>query len=247
MKKIEEKLVTKNKINKMNNKETKEDQHVPNQEQKQEQNQDKGLNRNTIDKYYTKKEIVDMCITDIKNKLQINKTDLVIEPSAGNGAFIEKIKEITDNYLFFDIEPENNNIQKQDYLKLEYKNFDKPVHIVGNPPFGRQSATAIQFIKYSCLYATSISFILPKSFKKDSLKKHFDLKFHLISELDLPTNSFLVNNVETDVPCVFQIWLKKDEPRKTELPNKPNNFKFVKKTDNPDISFRRVGVNAGGY
>lgn len=25
----------------------------------------------------------------------------------------------------------------------------------------------------------------------------------------------------------------------------PVNFKFVKKTDNPDISFRRVGVYAG--
>jgi len=25
----------------------------------------------------------------------------------------------------------------------------------------------------------------------------------------------------------------------------PNNFEFVKKSDNPDISFRRVGVNAG--
>ena len=44
---------------------------------------------------------------------------------------------------------------------------------------------------------------------------------------------------------VFQIWIKKDVER--ILPKKPipNNYKFVKKTDGHDISFRRVGVNAG--
>ena len=32
-----------------------------------------------------------------------------------------------------------------------------------------------------------------------------------------------------------------------EIPEKiyPNNFKFVNKTDDADISFRRVGINAG--
>ena len=47
------------------------------------------------------------------------------------------------------------------------------------------------------------------------------------------------------MPCVFQIWIKKDAYR--VLPKKliPNNYKFVKKTDSHDISFRRVGVNAG--
>jgi hypothetical protein len=44
------------------------------------------------------------------------------------------------------------------------------IHIIGNPPFGRQSSTAIKFIKKSCLFCNSLSFILPKSFKKDSLK-----------------------------------------------------------------------------
>ena len=59
-----------------------------------------GLNRNTIDKYYTKQEIVNQIIDIIKNKIKINKDDIIIEPSAGNGAFM-KIKELSNNCYFF--------------------------------------------------------------------------------------------------------------------------------------------------
>ena len=86
---------------------------------------------------------------------------------------------------------------------------------------------------------------MPKSFKKDSLKRTFPLNFHLIIESDLPEKSFLVDGVEHDVPCVFQIWQKKDHNREIIAKVEPLNFEFVKKTDNPDISFRRVGVAAG--
>ena len=53
--------------------------------------QTKGLKRNTIDKYYTKGSVVELCINYIKEKLLINENDLVIEPSAGDGSFIEVI------------------------------------------------------------------------------------------------------------------------------------------------------------
>ena len=94
-------------------------------------------------------------------------------------------------------------------------------------------------------FCNSISFILPKSFKKDSLKKHFPLKFHLIYEEDLPNNSFNVNGEIYDVPCVMQIWIKRDYNRVLPKKPKPINFQFVKKDGNPDIAFRRVGVYAG--
>ena len=119
------------------------------------------------------------------------------------------------------------------------------IHVIGNPPFGRQSSLAIKFIKKSCEFCDSVSFILPKSFKKDSLKKSFPLNFHLIFEIDLPDNSFLVDGVEHDVPCIFQIWEKKTTNRVVNEKLEPHNFMFVEKTEDPDISFRRVGVNAG--
>jgi hypothetical protein len=212
-----------------------------------EKKQDKGLKRNTIDKYYTKNIVVDLCLSLIKKYLNIEENDLCIEPSAGNGSFIPAIKILFKNYIFYDLEPENKEIIKQDYLTCNYSDFNKynNIHIIGNPPFGRQSSLAIKFIKKSCDFCNSISFILPKSFKKDSLKKTFPQNFHLIFEIDIPDKSFLVDGVEHDVPCVFQIWEKKSYNRSVLDKLEPTNFIFVKKEDNPDISFRRVGVNAG--
>jgi len=208
--------------------------------------QSKGLKRNTIDKFYTCNLYVTSCIKNIQTTLSISENDTIIEPSAGNGSFIKCIKEITQNYKFYDLEPENEAIEKQDYLLLDISPFvDKKVHIIGNPPFGRQSSLAIKFIKKSCEFCSSISFILPKSFKKESMKSKFPANFHLVFEEDVPDKSFLVNGQEYDVPCVFQIWTKLLEERKKIEKKVSNGFVFVKKNENPDISFRRVGVYAG--
>jgi len=205
-----------------------------------------GLNRNITDKYYTSESTVKLCYKYIIEYLEIKKTDLVIEPSAGDGAFISIIKKLTNNYIFIDIEPNNKDIIKQDYLELDINNYNyNNIHIIGNPPFGRQSSLAIKFIKKSVKFAASISFILPKSFKKSSLQKYFPLNYHLKLSIDLPENSFLVNNKSYDVPCVFQIWKKENILRLNNITLEPLNFEFVNKNSNPDISFRRVGVYAG--
>ena len=207
-----------------------------------------GLIRNTIDKFYTKDCIVNCCLDLVKKYVKINNDDLIIEPSAGNGSFISGIKTLSNNHLFYDLEPEHTEIIKQDYLTLDYQHLSSQfnnIHIIGNPPFGRQSSMAIKFIKWSCNFCNSLSFILPKSFKKDTLKHKFPLMFHLVFEQDLPKNSFLVDDIEHDVPCVFQIWQKKDYNREKVEKKEPTNFVFVTKNDNPDISFRRVGGTAG--
>ena len=41
-----------------------------------------------LDKYYTKKKVVINCLKE----LNFNNYDFVIEPSAGNGAFLNEIK-----------------------------------------------------------------------------------------------------------------------------------------------------------
>ena len=92
---------------------------------------------------------------------------------------------------------------------------------------------------------TAFSFILPRSFKKPSLQRHFPSNFHLLCEYDVPAHSFVVENNTHDVPCVFQIWVKKDVPRAMPVKYIPRFFAFVKKHEPHDISFRRVGVYAG--
>lgn len=210
-----------------------------------------GLKRDLSDKYYTSNDVVDKCMELIKEHLSIdNERDLCIEPSAGNGSFIDNISQLCRHTQFYDIDPQHSKITKLDYLLFDYKNmivqdkFDK-IHVIGNPPFGRQSSLAIRFIKKSVEYCNSISFILPKSFKKPSLQKHIPICFHLETEYDLPDNSFIVDGKIYHVPCVFQIWIKRDIDRKIEKKQIPYQYKFVKKDEEHDISFRRVGINAG--
>ena len=110
-----------------------------------------GLKRKTIDKFYTSPSIVNECIKSINENINIQQDDLCIEPSAGNGSFIKGIKSLSKNYEFYDLEPENNEIIKQDYLEYNCnilkKKRNSKIHTIGNPPFGRQSSLAIKFIK----------------------------------------------------------------------------------------------------
>jgi hypothetical protein len=60
-----------------------------------ETKQIKGLKRNIIDKYYTKNDVVQLCLNLVEKHVKINtKKDIIIEPSAGNGSFIP-------NFLFY--------------------------------------------------------------------------------------------------------------------------------------------------
>ena len=206
-----------------------------------------------LDKFYTNKDIVGVCYDAIKTHLVIDKNERIIEPSAGNGAFINIIKKLSNNYRFYDIKPENNEIIKTDFFDLTFEDCNVVsgggvgCHIIGNPPFGVKSSRAIAFIKHATniLQAKSVSFILPISFKKSSQQKSFPPNYHLIHQITLPENSFTYFGVSKNIKTVFQIWVRKDKLRKIPKKLIPYPwYSFVKKEDS-DISIRRVGSNIG--
>ena len=124
-----------------------------------------GLSRIQTDKFYTKDAVVDLCLDLWNEKISVKDDHIVIEPSASSGAFSDKL--IKHNLTAYDIEPgaEDKGILKRDYLKLDISQFSgKSVHVIGNPPFGRQSSLARKFIEKSCEFAPSISFILPNRY-----------------------------------------------------------------------------------
>ena len=204
-----------------------------------------GLKRDTTDKFYTKQSTANYLINRWKEVLFLDDDCLIIEPSAGNGSFfIPLFNEDKYHIIGYDIEPENVNIIKGDFLEVELPKVTD-LHFIGNPPFGRQSSLAKKFIKKCAKYGESISFILPKSFKKDSFKKTFPLDFHLIYEQDIPENSFSIEGKDYNVECVFQIWKKMDIKRQVIEDEDPYKFSFVKKEEEPHFSLRRVGVYAG--
>ena len=207
-----------------------------------------GKNRNTVDKFYTRPEIVDLCLLYWNTTVKPKHDELIIEPSAGNGAFSNKIKDTHISFQAFDIDPKSNEITKIDFLQLDIDIFPhKKIHFIGNPPFGRQSSLAKKFIKHICksTKTTTLSFILPRSFKKESMQKTFPLQFHLISQTDIPNDAFSINGENYSVPCVFQIWKKKDIDRKISPILKPKGYIFVKDKMHATFALRRVGVYAG--
>ena len=202
--------------------------------------------RNSLDKFYTVPKTSENCVQIFKEVIKPKSTDVIIEPSAGNGSFIPFLNALKiDKIFFFDIEPEHPLVKKQDFLKLDFPFKDENIHVIGNPPFGRQSSLAVKFIKHASTFASSISFILPKSFKKASFQNKVPLCFHLEKEEELPSQSFLLEGKTYEVPCVFQIWVKKAYHRVSVKKEVPIGFQFVKNTENPDLAFRRVGFYAG--
>jgi hypothetical protein len=116
----------------------------------------------SLDKFYTKPDVVKELVKDIHTYVAVDSMkDLVIEPSAGDGVWIPHYEGI----VAYDIQPEDDKIIEQDFLELELDE-DKPIHFVGNPPFGSCSSLAIKFIQHMCscpvtqtisLYCLSIS------------------------------------------------------------------------------------------
>ena len=194
--------------------------------------------KDKLDKFYTKKEIAKQCI----DMIDIDQYEVIIEPSAGNGSFLEFLPVTT---LAYDIEPMDNRIICEDWFKVDKSFIKGKVLVIGNPPFGQQNSLAIKFFNESATIAETIAFILPLSFKKYSIQNKLNLNFHLQTEQILPVDSFILNEQNYSVPCVFQIWQKQDLKRnKKRLPTTCDFIKFVDK-DNADIRIARVGGNAG--
>ena len=205
-----------------------------------------GLKRTGNEKYYTSHDVVKKLLKSYNKHVPNASGELWIEPSAGNGSFTTYLHE--RNLVAYDIEPEGDGILEQDFLKLNLPLcYHLPLHFIGNPPFGRQSCIAIQFIKHitSCDKTKSLAFILPKSFKKDSMKRHFPLCFHLVHEEDVDKDGFEMEGTKIDVPCVFQIWKRKDYEREKPMKLEPKGYKFIKNKLHAMFAIRRVGVYAG--
>ena len=209
-----------------------------------------GISRIGLDKFYTKPSTVKQCLEYFNEHLEIHDSDIILEPCAGNGVFIDELMLLFPNIqiLGYDLDPCHHLVVKQDFLSLELPDdiLTKKIHVIGNPPFGIQSSLARKFIKKSCEFCDTVSFILPKSFKKNSYRKAFPLDFFLVFSEDLDDNSFSINGVEHDVPCIFQIWKRSHSShRMIQLPQRPCGFNYVKKDESPHFSIRRVGFYAG--
>lgn len=195
--------------------------------------------KHALDKFYTKPEIAAQCLSS----LDLSSFALCIEPSAGSGSFSLLLPQ---GSLSLDLAPESPEIIQQDFFEFAPPKTDGKILVVGNPPFGQQNSLAVRFINHAATFADVIAFIVPRSFDKPSVQNRIHKNLHLKSSTVLPVKAFTLDGIDYAVPCVFQIWEKRDTVRDLHfLKTSTDCFTFVKKSDFPDFSIRRVGGNAG--
>jgi len=179
-----------------------------------------------LDKFYTIPTYSKKCIDKVVELYDITKWDLIIEPSAGNGSFLNQIPSI--NKIGIDISPEDPNIIKQDFFDYSPTSDKTNILVIGNPPFGKVSSIAIKFFNHSAKWANVIAFIIPRTFRKISVQNKLDEMFHLVYDEEIPNHPCCFSPPMM-VKCCFQIWEKKSMKRQIiDLPTTHSECEFLR-------------------
>ena len=180
-----------------------------------------------LDKFYTHPDIAKKFVDIIDNIFPLKNFDLILEPSAGNGNILQYLPE---NSIGLDIEPEAENIIKQDFF--EYHSSYDPIFnnikiaCIGNPPFGSGylNPLAKAFFNHAATFSDLIAFIVPAKWNSSwKVQFQLDTNFGLYYSEVLPKNSFLLDEKPYNVPCCMQIWSKSN----------PNNLENLRITQRP--------------
>lgn len=198
----------------------------------------------SLDKFYTKENISRECIDFLLKKINIKDFDIIVEPSAGNGSFSNILFDMFENVEAYDIEPEEKRVKKMDFFDF-VPNHTKKYITIGNPPFGRVSSLAVKFFEKAATFSDVIAFIIPRTFKRVSVKNRLNKFFHLEYEFDIPEKSFYP---EMNAKCCFQVWVKKENKREEiKLNDKTADFNILKIENRHNASFaiRAYGSKCG--
>lgn len=174
------------------------------------------------DKFYTRPQVARFVVDLIP---ELDSYVDIVEPSAGSGAFLRALPARACGY---DISPEAEGIVSADWLRTVLT--PERGLLVGNPPFGRRSALAKAFIAHGIrLGFETVAFILPATFRKLTMQKVFPEDWKLIVDAELPDDVFVHPDGEIRIPCVFQVWTRREgivNLRRLATPQ-PDAFAFL--------------------
>lgn len=194
-----------------------------------------------FDQFYTKRDVAQTCVNALEKIVKLDDA-IVIEPSAGNGAFLEYLPGHT---IAMDLDPKKAEIKQQDFFEYSREPSDKPVVVVGNPPFGICNRLSIGFFNHAAknCRANFIAFIIPKTWRKRSIVIKIDRNFHKIHDMDVPQKAFDDNKVH--VACCFQIWERRDVLRVDEPRRYPVDGWEFSTIDDADFAVKKSCTRAG--
>ena len=185
-----------------------------------------------LEQYFTSDDVASHCIEIAKAKIPNFDNSVIVEPSAGAGAFSDKI----DGCLAFDLEPQKEGIERANFLWLPNDKFKKTntlfdeadnhqLVFIGNPPFGRSATSLCLSFLQKCreMNADYIAFLLPAAYHNSD---------HIFYEYDL-IHSEVIN-------CDYYV-LKEKKNKKVNT-----SFCIFKKANNemPEYKFDYIDMNA---
>lgn len=206
-----------------------------------------------LDKFYTVPSVAKECLQKVGDNYSWDSWDLVLEPSAGNGSFFLQIP--TFKKLGIDLVPEHSQLQQHDFFAF-VPSISGKILVVGNPPFGKVSSLAVKFFNHAATFASVIAFIVPRTFRRRSIKNKLDLSFHLVQDIELPLEPCAFSPPMM-AKCCFQIWEKSEQKRGLQdLPLTHPHWTFLSygpldtngqptPPQNADFAIRAYGGNCG--
>lgn len=202
----------------------------------------KAVRKDGLDKFYTLPSFSKKCIDKVFEYYDITDFDLIIEPSAGNGSFLNHLEQMNSSVptvedrqqvlkavkkIGLDILPEHPNILQYDFFDYQPPVEAKKILVIGNPPFGKVSSIAVRFFNHAANWASVIAFIIPRTFRRPSIQNKLQSQFHLLYDMDVPQNPCCFTP-KMMVKCCFQIWEKRSELRLIiELPKVHPDWTFL--------------------
>ena len=169
-------------------------------------NKFRRADKNLLDKYYTMPRVVERCLKLLNGELK--NSDLILEPSAGNGAFLNAINH--PNKIGMDIAPECHGILKRDWFKYKINSKYNNVTVIGNPPFGASNSLSRRFIEHALTFdnVNTIAFILPDVYNKHTKQKILPANWRISAIKKIKGNSFVYKGEEVNIPCSFFVFKK---------------------------------------
>jgi len=189
-------------------------------------------NGEALDQYFTKPEVVKLCLAQLGD---LSGYDLVIEPSAGSGAFLDAIEH--ERKIGVDLDPQHEDVLKANWLEYEVDSAFERVLVVGNPPYGRYHKLSSAFIRRALSFSNTktIAFILPNVYRKHTRQRIIPQDWRIVSITDLGRDCFTLDGKDYHVPTSFFVL---DRSQGVDLRARPpakvtgtRDFDFAKSDD----------------